>query len=423
MYAPRMAWDQNTISHNTVVVDKAKQGDEIVGQPYHFDSTDFVKLMDVESKVYSQTSQYRRTTAMIKVDDTNSYTVDFFRVKGGNDHYYSFHSYEGDVTTQGLELVSQSTGTYAGPNVAYQSDYDGKTADWSYMGSGFQYLKNVQSDNNPSQNFSVQWNIKDLDGKHNLPDDVHLKMTMLNSVHDIAICDGVPPQGPSGNPTNLKYFVAHRSGKNLNSLFTTIFEPYKNNSYIKTMSESKVTRADGIAIDADVKAVKVILNNGRIDYIVNAINKDTTYIIDNKFKFKGFFGVYSLKNEKVVHAYLNDGSLLDSYAQTPSVSGVISNFTQDFTKSNQITVTFAKDSAIPKDLTGRFIYIDNDGTRSTAYEIKGIKNITGNVVTLDVGNTTTIQGYVDDHDFRKGYQYTMKVGAKFSIPLSTEWSH
>jgi hypothetical protein len=54
---------------------------------------------------------------MIKVDEANSYTVDFFRVKGGNDHTFSFHAAEGTVNTDGLNLTAQSTGTYAGPDV------------------------------------------------------------------------------------------------------------------------------------------------------------------------------------------------------------------------------------------------------------------------------------------------------------------
>lgn len=423
-YPMRMAWDQNTVCHNTVVVDKSKQLDQVVGQPYHFDSTKLVKLFDIDApKAYKQTSQYRRTSAMITVDETNSYTVDFFRVKGGNDHYYSFHSYEGEITTNGLHLITQPTGTYAGPNVEYRSDYDGKTNDWGYMGSGFQYLKNVQRDTKPANNFSVQWNIKDLDGKHTLPNDVHLKMTMLGTQNDIAICDGVPPQGSSGNPASLKYFIAHRSGENLNSLFTAVFEPFKGSSYISTVSEAKVLRADGKPVDPDVKAVKVVLKNGRIDYIVNALNKDILYIIDNKFNFKGFFGVYSLKNKKVVHTYLNDGTVLDKHVQTASLNGVVSDFTKDFSKSNQITVTFDKNTSIPKNLIGRFIYVVNDGTRNAAYEIKQIKSIKGNSAIIDIGDITTVRGYIDDNDFSKGYKYDLTKGARFSIPLSTEWQN
>lgn len=89
-------WMKNVISHNTVLVDQHKMGNQEVSQPKHFDDSDRVKLMDIEApKVYPQTELYKRTTAMIKVDDVNSYTVDFFRVKGGDEHHFSFHAAEG----------------------------------------------------------------------------------------------------------------------------------------------------------------------------------------------------------------------------------------------------------------------------------------------------------------------------------------
>ena len=97
-----------------------------MSQPKHFDSTDFVKLFDIDAKVYTATEQYRRTTAMIKIDDANSYVVDLFRVKGGSDHRYSFHSANGTVSTSGLDLVSQTdgngnyVGSYAGANVEWK---------------------------------------------------------------------------------------------------------------------------------------------------------------------------------------------------------------------------------------------------------------------------------------------------------------
>ncbi|WJH36878.1 heparinase II/III family protein [Paenibacillus sp. CC-CFT747] len=79
----RSEWENNTISHNTVVVDGKKQGDQVVGQPRHFDDAEQVKLIDVEApNVYPQTELYKRTTAMIQVDPLNSYAIDFFRIKG-----------------------------------------------------------------------------------------------------------------------------------------------------------------------------------------------------------------------------------------------------------------------------------------------------------------------------------------------------
>src|SRR5690606_9582961 len=68
-----MEWVKNVISHNTVLVDRTKQAAQVVSTPKHLDDSDFVELIDIEApQVYSQTNMYKRTTALIQVDDTNS---------------------------------------------------------------------------------------------------------------------------------------------------------------------------------------------------------------------------------------------------------------------------------------------------------------------------------------------------------------
>lgn len=417
-YPKRMGWTQNTISHNTVVVDKSKQKDEYSGIPHHFDDSDIVKFIDTEApNVYTQTQMYRRTTAMIKVDDFNSYTVDFFRVKGGNDHHFSFHSYEGPVSTEGLELTAQLSGTYAGPDIDYGEFYDGPINDWSYMGSGFQYLKNVQRDEDPDSIFSVDWDI--VDGRNILPEgsDVHLRLTMITDVDDVAICDGIPPQHPE-NPQSLKYLIAHRNGSNLDSLFTSVLEPYKENRYIESICPAVVKVGEQIA-ETDVKAVKVVLSNGRTDYIISALDNNITYTVDDKFQFKGFFGVYSEKNGYEVYSYVNDGTLIGSLAAPkPDIKGTVVDFTREMSRNNEITVQLDTQDEVLGELAGKYIYIENDGVQNASYQIKGIKSREGSLVTFDIGDITLIQKWVNPDDFSEGYVYNISQGDEFRIPLA-----
>ena len=45
-----------------------------------------------------------------------SYCIDFFRVKGGNDHIYSFHASSDEIfEIEGFNPITQTMGTYAGP--------------------------------------------------------------------------------------------------------------------------------------------------------------------------------------------------------------------------------------------------------------------------------------------------------------------
>lgn len=413
----RLQWINNTISHNTVVVDKGKQEDSWVGIPHHFDQSEMVSLMDVEAPdVYPQTEIYHRTTAMVKVDDANSYAIDFFRIVGGSEHHFSFHSNEAVVTTEGLNLTAQETGTYAGPDVPFGQRPANDSVDGTYyMGPGFHYLYNVEKDENPSDQISIDW-------QQTKDPRIHLRMTMLGALDDVAIADGDPPLNNASNPRRLKYMIAHRKGQELDSTFTSVFEPYKVERYIQSISPA-VLKVDGQVVNSnDAKAVKVVLKNGRIDYIVYSLNTDVAYTVDDRFQFKGFFGVYSEKDGNQIYAYVNDGTVIsqaivDTKAE---VKGTVTGFTKDMNTANEIMVLLDDENIDANILVGQYIYVENDGIRNGAYRIKGIKAQDGRNVILNIGDITLIRGWIEANNFSKGYVYDITEGTQFTIPLSTE---
>lgn len=433
--AHRTEWLSNTVAHNTVVIDKSKQSSQVISNPKHFDDSDMVKLIDVEApNVYPQTSLYRRTVSMIKVDNENSYVVDFFRVKGGNNHYYSFHGAEGSVTTENLKLTPQINskgqyiGTYAGSTIKFgiRPLIDSLPGFW-YMGSGFQWLNNVEKENRTGDSFSVDWKIKDTWNTYKkgigADTDVHLRLTMFGKMDDVALVDGVPPRNKPGNPKNLKYVIAHKQGANLDSLFTSVIEPYKTKRYITSTNSVNLKINGQLVNDNIAKAVKVVLKNGRVDYIINSLDPNATYTVDDKFQFKGFFGVYSEKNGKQVYSYLNDGILIGDHiaGAEAELNGTIEDFTRDMSINNEITIRLDNYDFRDSDLIGKFIYVNNDGIRNGAYQIKGIKKKYGKFVTLDIGDVTLIRSWMDINDFTKGFIYDVAVGAKFTIPLVKTW--
>src|SRR5699024_4245913 len=136
---------------------------------------------------------------------------------------------------------------------------------------------------------------------------------------------------------SLRYFIAHRSGDNLNSVFTSVIEPYKGDRFISSIERVPV-KADGQVVTDDVRAVKVTLQNGRVDYIVNALNKDEVYTVDDTFRFQGFFGVYSEKDGQQVGGYINDGTFIGRIGtSTPALSGTVQNFTKELSLENELT--------------------------------------------------------------------------------------
>ncbi|WJH33960.1 heparinase II/III-family protein [Paenibacillus sp. CC-CFT747] len=425
----RFEWVQNTISHNTVMVDKKKQETLWDGLPLHYDDSSMVQMIDVEApEAYSQTEQYRRTSAMVHVDDANSYVVDFFRVSGGQDHHFSFHAAEGPVSTEGLNLVAQQGGTYAGPNVEFgKRPANDSVTGSGYMGPGFHWLKNVERDAAPSSKFSVDWDITDTWNVLKTPEDLHVRLTMLGDSTDVALADGVPPQNKPGNPESLKYLIAHRSGQNLQSTFTSVIEPYKETRFVETSDAAAVTTEDGTPADPNrVRAVKVQLTNGRTDYIVSSLDSDNVYVIDGKVRFQGSFGIYSEKDDQPVFTYINDGAFLGKvgtgYESTgvAHLQGTVADFTKELSVDNRLTVNLDLQGQEANSLIGRSIYVENDGKRNAVYQIKGIAPAADGQWELQLGDITLVRSYADDKDLSKGFIYDVAAGAAFTIPLSRQ---
>ncbi|NLG53051.1 MAG: hypothetical protein GX541_03655, partial [Clostridiales bacterium] len=246
----RIQFVDQVLSHNTVQVNGRTHGNIVHGTPYHFDDSGIVKIMDIDSPtIYPNTDTYRRTVVMVKANEDTSYAVDFFRVKGGNDHVYSFHSQSKKIhETKGLNLVPQVNenneyiGTYAGPDVPYGPDpytnLNSSSDGYLKYPTGFTWLKNVRKEENPPANFEVDFDVTDfrrvLKGKGN---NLHLRLTMISDgyeLSDFAITTTLPPNVATNIQNgidSLEYIIARRKGSNLDTLFTTVFEPYKKTRY------------------------------------------------------------------------------------------------------------------------------------------------------------------------------------------------
>ncbi|MBM7789469.1 heparinase II/III domain-containing protein [Tenggerimyces flavus] len=419
--ARRFEWNANTIAHNSVTVDNKRQSNHWVGQPHAFANTPQVKLFDLSApKVYPQTSRYRRVTATVTIDDANWYAVDVFRVTGGTHHHLSFHAAEGPVTTTGLDLAAQPTGTYAGPDILPPAD----NALPRPNASGFDWLSNV-SRANPEGPFTADWKIKDTWNVHDPDLDLHLRLNVLSPIDDVALCDGIPPRNKPGNPPSLRYLIAHRQGLQLTSQFVSVIEPYVGQPTIRAVTEVPVVSAGGEDFsEHDTVAVKVELTNGRTDYVVSSLRTDVLFTVDGRFPFQGGFGVYSLRNSRPVYAMGHDAARVGEpgIRRGPAaLTGKVHAFTRELSADNSVTLTL--DSALndPSTLIGHYLYVANDGERNAVYRIAGIGQISGNQCEFKVGNTTTIRGYVNPDDFDLGYRYDVAVGANARIPLTREW--
>ncbi|GLU53392.1 heparinase II/III domain-containing protein [Dyadobacter frigoris] len=420
----RLEWTRNTISHNTVVVDECMQTDSWEGTPLHFENHDFIRLIDVDaSKAYPQTSEYRRTVAMVSVDDEQVYYLDLFRISGGNHHHFSFHGGESlSVSTSGIRLTPQSGGTYAGADVSYATRKDSKGG-WDYKGSGFHYLKNAERDTDPACPFSVDWLL--VGNRESVQQqEPHLKLTMLNCVDDVALADGIPPVN-GRNPASLRYMVAHRKGVDLQSVFISVLEPYLNHSQINSCEKVSVRCNNLPVADTIAVAVKVCLKNGRTDYLVQSTNPAMRLWVDGKYVFQGFFGALAERNGKIVKGFISDGGFIGKPAgvfvknAVPAVTGTVTGFTKELRGDNCLIVSLDRKILLPESLKGRTIYINNEGKRNATYRIEAVSKTGSRKLELALGNVTLIQRFADDHQTSSWYIYDIAEGDKFRIPMSS----
>jgi len=463
----RWQWIMNTLAHNTVVVDDEYQDGLYDGTPLHYDSTDKVGVIDVEAAgVYKETDIYRRTAVSVAASDEVSYTIDFFRIKGGKKHTYSFHtqSHNG-FTSDDLNFVPQldengkdgmydSNGvyrkyTYAGIGetyvdasgatqpVLYGPDPDGNNKNSNYVcryPRGYTWLTNVNlADNVTDGSFSVKFKQTDFNKQVSDSKGLNLKFTALNDwmPSEVAITTGYAPRTAANkNVTGLDYMFIHREGNNnLDTLYTSVLQPYKGEEYIET-AESIVLTADGSPVtDNSAKAVKITLCNGRTDYIIYSTADNVTYSVSDtvgenipvSFDFRGFVGVYSV-NEKGenIYSYVNDGDIIGNITGKAEYVGKVVSFTEELTDKNTITVQIDGDVDL-ENLKNRYIYVENDGAQNGSYRIHSASVNAENSLYTDLylGDASLIRGYKDNSDFDAGFVYNIEAEKSFTIPLST----
>jgi len=459
----RYQWVRTTLSHNTVVVDESEQlikGE--TGMAYHFDDSGRVKVMDASVDVYAQTDDYRRSLIMVDVNDDVSYGVDFFHVKGGNDHLYSFHSQSdeicdteglGDVTVQPSRVLEDGTivGTYAGADVAYGGDPGGNAPENVYP-LGYTWLKNVRTYNAPENDFSVEFKLKDWNHVLSKKSDLRLRMTMVSDepMNEVTFATGEAPQrGENKNIGELEYVLVRNKGKNLDTTFTTVFEPYEaGNKYIKDITKLQMVRKEGSrpGLSDSFSAVKVEHTSGRVDYVIYSTNTEVEYTVtdvgnpddvsdDVVIDFCGFAGVLTVERKEdgtpaTAYSYLNDGTVLklrdeeEKENKYPAAySGRVESFTTKLAMENSITITLDDAENLDlTDLSGKYVYIENDGVGNGIYKIEGAEK-SGDSIKLDIGNTSIIRNYLVPTDISAGYVYNIAKGQSLRIPMSNVYDN
>ena len=424
-------WLRTTVAHNTVTIDETNMTRlSKAHNPYLFDDADYVKVMATEaSGMYRHAQIFDRTMVMIKVDGDNSYYLDFFRVKGGKQHTYSFHAQsQGAIALDGINPqlqvneAGQPVGTYAGVDVEFGERGDHYTP--------YAYMTKVRKDENPAGNqFTVDFNITDYRGAISNNKNIHLKMTQFNNFtpDEVAIVGGMVPIKKDNNPITeetdtIEYVLTQRKSKNdetLDSFFTTVFEPYRGRSYISTIEEVSLKVVSGKpGADDMAKALLVSHTNGRMDYVFYSTNNEVTYRVADTFNVRGNVGVYSLDGAKGTEIYryvLGGDIIVDETGEAGVLKGTVQGFSKEFVLDNNY-IDVNLDPEVAPLLAGQVIHVENDRVQNGAYNIVDATPIEGGV-RINLGTTSLVRNLRNKWDESDGYIYNIAKGQRFEIHM------
>ncbi len=423
LWPRRAAWTKNTLSHNTVMVDRVMQLRTVVGRMRTFCVTPTVKLIDVaRPESYKQTTIYRRTYALIDIDERDSYLVDIFRVKGGAEHHYSFHSGEGEVETAGLKLVAQQRGTLAGPDVPFGRVDAKRRGWWLRPGTGFSFLRDVQRDTNPPQRWSVTWKLRDTwnvfrKGRR-AETNVRLRLTMLGRHDEVILATGEPPRlGKPRNPLALRYLLVHDRGADLASVFVSVIEPFEGRSRLASIRQLPMEPAADDVPGMEAAALEIRHRDGTTDYVFSAHDPSVVRRA-GAFKFAAEWAFVRVCAGRVQYALVVAGARLAGPGiriELPAarLTGRIVDFDREMDDHNCIYT----DAALPLGdaLAGSWLRIANDGKQDACYEIREVRREKGRTV-IDLGDITFIRGVKNPKNYAAGYRYNFETGQRFEIP-------
>ncbi|WP_314590563.1 heparinase II/III family protein [Paenibacillus terrigena] len=425
----RNRWESNTISHNTVVYGDAAQDPQVwTGKPLHFDASPLMKLIDVRAKeAYEGVQEYRRTLALVPVDAEHSYAIDLFHVNGDKERVYSFHGPAGSVGTSELKLVSQHKGTYAGEEIAFADEGYSETHT-----SGYNYLTQVERDEEPQSTFQVSWTADDEGATgQGSPTRPKLRLTMLGQYEEAALADGVPPQNKEGNPKRLTYLLVKQQPGN--HLYTSVLEPYTDTPFIHRVKELPVYVQGKQVADTEARALEITLNNGRVDTLICVLSEapNVVYELPNGERFQGFYGMISKDKSGKRSFYTHDGhwvtsnSLIDKATSgiNDRYTGTIADFSQGWTQDTRLHLKLSglAKEAVQK-LVGQYIYVANDtawsaskeSNRNAVYLVQKIVSHTDQEIIVSVGNSTLIREQSGPQ-----FVYDIVKGQSFYIPMSS----
>jgi len=413
----RQGFWKRPISHNTVATEWDTGPEDVrLADQRLFVVSPIAALTEIDARrVYPRLKRYSRLPVLVNISDGAFYVIDFFRVAGGSDHVYSFHSSVGTVALEGAQFVPQNGGSYAGEDVPFAVRRKGEG---HRVGSGMQFLHDVSRATMEGP-VSAEWQLDDFRNVSTFGDDVRLRVTLLNPLCDVALAKSRPPQNIPGNPEDIHYLLARkRTADDEEFVYTAVIEPYlRDRRSIATLRMLAIE--NGGAADS---AVEVMLNDGRKDVIVQCADDSPTADVAGGIRFRGRlmivrFGVDGELSEllAVRPSYVRIG---DAFEQeyVPYARGEVASFDEGAPAA--CTITVDDTLTIPSNaLRPLWTDIAPSSDANGNYQIQAVTARDGKTV-LNLGNVSFISGFDPE---KQQVTYAFAEGATLEVPFSYYW--
>jgi hypothetical protein len=233
---PVNKWIHSTHSHNLVVVNDQEQKHR--GEPSRKPSLRLmatsprVSVVEAESHVYDQCSQYRRLVALVKGPDARTFAIDVFRVKGGAKHAFrifselaSSDSEAGELQFEGLEMPPEAALPEVGNSLASEDIFG---------------LRDIRKVANPPKSWQATW--KDNSRSY--------RLWMLSPADSVEASNGPGQESLRNAGRRVRYVDSIHEGEDLSSVFVAIHEPSAPDGGMAIRSAARLEVPDSAGPDA-----------------------------------------------------------------------------------------------------------------------------------------------------------------------------
>lgn len=329
---------------------------------------DGVKVMEADgasaySAVVSDITKYRRTVALVKIDDNDCYIADIFRIKGGTSYDYHLH---GCLHQQSTVAVTTSPEMTTAIGKIYPA---GTPAD------GLNLLDKVKGSTTDSGWSAVF-----------TPNLVNENWQLHSYVVGATGTNVIEATAPAMRINSNAPFVCARRDSS-ESVYIAVHHPINKTGSSKITSIASLTGSS-----TDVVAFKVQLTNGRTDIILSGESLTSSSYVDGRINFVGSFGHLTetaSPTDENQWLYLVDGSTLNvgtkSITGSVSLTGSVNIITR--VEAGQTANTFVTTNPLPtgSSLNNYTLLVDPTGLPRWGYKIDSVSITDSNysIITSD----------------------------------------